>query len=77
MTLLGKTTVNLHNIERSTAMASQLAKIGIFDNAAGELFTRTSRERLYRIKRMTFLNGHIVRESLLVGLYGVLKMESI
>lgn len=76
--VFGKATGNAHNIERSTAMLRQLESIGIFDNAAGRAYVHKHLENAYSTTMgIVQENGRVLRESLLMGPNGALKVESI
>jgi hypothetical protein len=78
--IFGKATGSAHNIERSTDMAKQLSRIGIFDNASGNSYLKNHlTEALNNPNNILKIqnNGRIVRESLLMGPNGGLKMHSI
>jgi hypothetical protein len=78
--VFGKATGSPHNIQRSQQMLNQVNRIGIHDNAAGrniltDAFNRVLNDpsNIARIQD----NGRVVRESLLTGPGGVLKMETV
>lgn len=78
--VFGKATGSLHNIERSTGMAKQLNSIGIFDNSTGNSYLKNHLTEVLNnpsniLKMQT--NGRVIRESLLMGPKGGLKMHSI
>jgi len=78
--VFGNATGNKHNIDRSIAMKRQLNSVGIFDNETDrklvlEKLTNTFNNTSSILKTQD--NGRIVRESLLKGPNGVLKVESI
>ncbi|MDA1478348.1 hypothetical protein [Bacillus changyiensis] len=78
--VFGNATGNKHNIDRSIAMERQLNSIGIFDNKTGrklvlDKLTDTFNDASSILKTQD--NGRIVRESLLTGPNGVLKVESV
>jgi len=76
--LFGKASGNAHNIERSTVMARQLSAIGVFDDLAGNAYLRGHLgEVLNSTQGILQSNGRVLRESLLMGPNGSLKMESI
>lgn len=76
--LLGKATGSAHNIERSTGMLRQLESIGIFDNAAGRLVLSDHLKAVFgNAVGLSQSNGRVLRESLLMGPNGGLKVESI
>ncbi len=78
--LFGKAAGNLHNIERSTTMAKQLSRIGIFDDAKGcHYLVEHLAEVLNNPSSCVKIqdNGRVLRESLLMGPTGGLKMQSV
>lgn len=76
--VFGKATGSVHNIERSTGMLRQLESVGIFDNAAGRSLLNSHLESVYSgSKGILQSNGRYLRESLLMGPNGGLKVESI
>jgi RHS repeat-associated protein len=76
--VFGKATGNAHNIERSTGMLRQLESIGIFDNVAGRTLLRSNLASVYTSSEGILANnGRILRESLLMGPNGAVKVESI
>jgi hypothetical protein len=76
--VFGKATGSAHNIERSTGMLRQLESVGIFDNAAGRSLMNSHLESVYSgTKGILQTNGRYLRESLLMGPRGGLKVESI
>jgi RHS repeat-associated protein len=76
--IFGKATGSAHNIERSTGMLKQLESVGIFDNAAGRSLMNSHLESVYSgTKGILQTNGRYLRESLLMGPRGGLKVESI
>jgi RHS repeat-associated protein len=76
--IFGKATGSAHNIERSTGMLRQLESVGIFDNAAGRALLKNHLEAAYSsAKAVLQSNGRYLRESLLMGPNGGLKVESI
>lgn len=76
--VFGKATGSVHNIERSTGMLKQLQSIGIFDNAAGRSLLQAHLESVYNgTKGVLQSNGRYLRESLLMGPNGALKIESV
>lgn len=78
--LFGKASGTRHNIERSTAMMRQLNKIGIYDNPNGR---KILQEHLIKVLNRTDnivdiqKNGRLVKESLLVGRLGSIKVTSV
>ncbi|MBN9386394.1 MAG: hypothetical protein J0H74_36895, partial [Chitinophagaceae bacterium] len=76
--LFGKATGSLHNLERTAEMNRLLNSIGIFDNAQGQALIRAHLgEILNSTKGVTQSTGRVLRESLLAGPYGFLKVESV
>ncbi len=76
--VFGKATGAVHNIERSTDMLRQLNSIGIFDNAVGRSLLRGHLRAVFQnTKGILQDNGRYLRESLLMGPNGALKVESI
>lgn len=77
--LFGKATGSAHNISRSTSMLAQLQRIGIFDTAANRAFLQTYFNNVLRNSKniiTTQANGTVVRDSLLMGPNGGLKVVS-
>jgi RHS repeat-associated protein len=76
--VFGKATGSAHNIERSTGMLRQLESVGIFDNAQGRSLMRSHLEDVYSgTQGVVQSNGRYLRESLLMGPRGGLKVESV
>ncbi|EFK56015.1 RHS repeat-associated core domain-containing protein [Sphingobacterium spiritivorum] len=76
--VFGKATGSAHNIERSTGMLRQLESVGIFDNAAGRSYLNSHLQGVYNSsKGILQSNGRYLRESLLMGPNGGIKVESI
>jgi hypothetical protein len=76
--VFGKAIGSVHNIERSTGMLRQLQSVGIFDNVAGRSILNSHFETVYNsTKGILQSNGRYLRESLLMGPNGGLKVESI
>ena len=78
--LFGNATGTQHNVARSMQMGNQLNSIGIYNNANGRnIITNSLNSVLNDPNSISSIqsNGRIVRESLLTGPNGVLKMESI
>ncbi|MEM6321500.1 MAG: 3-coathanger stack domain-containing protein, partial [Bacteroidota bacterium] len=76
--VFGKATGSAHNIERSTDMLRNLNRIGVFDNAAGRsLFRSHLNETFNATEGIIQANGRVLRESLLMGPRGGVKVTSI
>lgn len=78
--IFGNATGNKHNIDRSIAMERQLNSIGIFDDPFGRKLVLDNLSDSFDNPSSilkTQENGRIVRESLLSGPNGVLKVESV
>ena len=78
--LFGRATGNAHNIARSTQMLGQMQRIGIFDTAANRAYLQTYFNNVLRNSSNVVLrqaNGRVVRESLLMGPNGGVKVQSI
>lgn len=78
--LLGNATGNAHNISRSTSMLRQLQQIGLQDNPATRSLLARHFDGVVRSTTnilRTQSNGRVVRESLLAGPNGVLKVQSV
>jgi len=77
---LGNATGNAHNIERSRAMLAQLQRVGLPDSPATREFLKSHLDSILNnattIVR-TQANGRIVRESLIMGPRGALKLETV
>ena len=78
--IFGNATGSKHNIDRSLAMERQLNSIGIFDNTQGRKMVTDNLTKAFNnsssISKIQD-NGRVVRESLLAGYNGVVKIESI
>jgi len=78
--VFGRATGSAHNIQRSQAMLAQMERIGLSDSAASRIMLQQHLEAVVNdasnIAR-TQSNGRIVRESLLMGPRGGVKVESI
>lgn len=76
--VFGKATGSLHNIERSTDMLRNLNRIGIYDNPAGRsLFRSHINQTFNNTNGIIQSNGRVLRESLLMGPRGGIKVTSI
>ncbi|WP_312072146.1 hypothetical protein [Anaerotignum propionicum] len=78
--VFGNATGTKHNIDRSIAMEKQLNSNGIFDNKVGREIVQNNLTKVFNdsfsiVKVQD--NGRIVRESLLSGPNGLVKVESI
>lgn len=78
--VFGKATGSKHNIDRSIAMEKQLNSIGVFDTKNGrklvqDNLTNTFNDPSSLLKVQK--NGREVRESILNGPNGIVKLESI
>lgn len=58
-------------------MLRQLESVGIFDNTQGRAYLQLHLEQAYKNIGVLQENGRVMRESLLMGQYGSLKVESI
>ena len=76
--IFGRATGNLHNIQRSTDMLRQLNRIGIFDNDAGRNYVASKIAEAYYYATPTLQNnGRVLREILVMGPQGGVKLETI
>ena len=78
--LFGNATGSKHNIDRSVAMERQLNSIGIFNNAEGRQLVEKNLIEAFNNPASilkTQENGRVVRESLISGPNGVIKVESV
>jgi hypothetical protein len=78
--LFGNATGRLHNIIRSADLERQLNSIGIFDNPAGrEYLTEVLNSAYSSTDNIIEIapNGYVLRETLLSGPNGFLKMTTI
>lgn len=75
--VFGKATGNSHNIERSKNMLKQLQSIGIFDTPTGRAYLESYSQNVYKVPGVLQNNGRFMRESLLMGPNGGLKVQSI
>jgi RHS repeat-associated protein len=78
--IFGLATGSAHNVERSQQMLKQLTSIGLPDTPANRAYLASQLEAAYRDPSSLLRiqsDGRAVRDSLLMGPYGGLKMESI
>jgi RHS repeat-associated protein len=79
--LLGNATGNAHNIQRSTTMAPELGRIGLHDSTATRQYLTQHLnqvgEAVAQGAGVVQKNGNIVRESLLFGSGGAVKLKTI
>ena len=77
--VFGKATGSEHNIERSVDMERQLNRIGIFDNAKGRGIVQEHLSDAFKNTTNGTLqeNGRMLKESLLTGPNGVVKVQSV
>ena len=78
--IFGKASGSSHNIQRSTQLYEQLKKIGIFDTDVGRAtLTEYLTKALNDANNVSKIQetGRVVKESLISGVNGVLKMESV
>ena len=76
--LFGEATGSVHNVERSTGMLRQLESIGIFNNAEGRAYLAEQLTEAYKTAQgVVQSNGRVLRESIVMGPNGAVKMESI
>lgn len=78
--VFGNATGSKHNIDRSIAMEKQLNSIGIFDNKVGREIVQDNLTKAFNDPSSILKvqdDGRIVRESLLSGPNGLVKVESI
>ena len=78
--LFGRATGSPHNITRSTEMLRQMQRIGIFDTAANRAYLQTYFNHVLRNSNNILhrqANGRIIRESLLMGPNGGVKVVSV
>ena len=76
--IFGRATGSLHNIQRSTDMLRQLNRIGIFDNDAGRNYVSSKiTEAYYNAEPILQNNGRVLREILVMGPQGGVKLETI
>jgi RHS repeat-associated protein len=75
----GKATGSLHNIDRSKSMLAQLERIGLHDTPASrQYFTEHLTTVLNNPSSIAMQsNGRVVRESLLTGPNGCVKLETV
>ena len=77
---MGNATGNAHNVDRSTGMLRQLESVGLGDSAATRQYltdhlTGVVNDASNIVRSQA--NGRMVRESLLQGPNGSLKLESV
>ena len=75
--IFGKATGKAHNIERSKSMLKQLQSIGIFDTPTGRAYLNRYLQDVYKTPGVLQNNGRFMRESLLMGPNGGVKVQSI
>ena len=78
--IFGKATGSEHNIERSKSMLRQLQRIGIFDTAANRAYLKQHLNEVLKDPSNIILrqsNNRVVRESLLMGPNGGVKVVSV
>jgi RHS repeat-associated protein len=75
--VLGRATGNAHSIERSKAMLNQLESIGLRDTPATRQLLRENLQQVLRQAGVPQANGRILRESLLMGPHGGVKVQSV
>ena len=76
--VFGQATGSVHNIERSTTMLRQLESIGVFDNKIGKNYLKEHLKDTFKVtKEIVQPNGRVLREPLLMGPNGGVKVESI
>ncbi|MBM6660935.1 RHS repeat-associated core domain-containing protein [Marseilla massiliensis] len=76
--LFGKATGRIHNIQRYTDMLRNLNRIGIQDNSAGRALLKSHLCQVFNnTEGIPLTNGRVLRESLLMGPRGGVKVESI
>jgi RHS repeat-associated protein len=75
--ILGNATGKLHNIERSTAMAAELGRIGLRDTAETRALVTDHLTKVAQTPGVAQANGNVVRESLLMGPGGAVKLKTI
>lgn len=75
--LLGKATGSAHNIERSKAMLNQLESIGLRDTSQTRKLLSEHLGEVLQQKGVLQENGRVLRESLLMGPQGGVKVQSI
>ena len=76
--IFGQATGRLHNIQRSQEMLRNLNRVGIFDNPAGRAAVRGHLSQAYNTAPGVLQeSGRILRESLLMGPRGGVKVTSI
>ena len=78
--MFGRATGAAHNVQRSQSMLAQMHRIGLSDTVANRAYVA---QHLTKVARdasnivVTQANGRVVRQSLLMGPKGGLKLESI
>jgi RHS repeat-associated protein len=78
--MFGKATGSIHNIQRSVDMLRQLNRIGIFDNNSGRNYVMNAFIQAFKDPNTIAKiqeNGRTVREFLLMGPNGGVKVQSI
>jgi RHS repeat-associated protein len=78
--MLGKATGSAHNIDRSQSLLAQLQRIGLSDNPETRAYLAEHFTSVLNTPNNVLTvqqNGNVVRESLLMGPMGALKVQSI
>lgn len=78
--MFGLATGGQHNVERSVGMLKELERIGFLDNAENRAYLAQYLKRVFRTPDNIVSiqsNGCIVKESLLMGRYGAVKLHTI
>ena len=76
--IFGNATGTLHNIQRSTDMANQLSRIGINDTPQWRSYiTNVLYDIYYEVEPLIQTNGRQLRDGLLNGPNGVVKIQTI
>ncbi len=76
--VFGKATGPVHNVERSISMLKKLQSVGTYDNKAERSLLQSHLKSVYSSTGgILQSNGHYLRESILMGPNGALKVESV
>ncbi len=75
--LFGQATGNPHNIARSQAMLRQMQSIGLFDSPTTRDYVALQFQRAFQNPGIVQENGRVVRDFILSGPNGCLKVQSI
>src|SRR5262249_2474921 len=75
--VFGKGTGSIHTITRSQAMRDQLERIGLHDTPAARQYVADQIQKVFAQPGIMQANGRVLRESMLMGPSGGVKMQTI